>query len=269
MRLHSPLGVLTAAFLVAWAASSRAQTAGPEPTSPVATSPPTASGAAPSPSDAANNGDAAPSGSSADEDPLSASTAASGLIVAQRAPPLHVEYAQYGVALTAEINIDAGATCRDERPGGGFVPCILGSGGGLSIRGGYRSPGPWYIGGAYEFTKMDSSNLYRLGIFQQLRAEMRYLPDIGYRTAPYFTGGLGGVAYGNEWGVETGGALISFGVGIEMEISRVAVLGVSINYRPVLLAGWTDTAGHERKTAIAQFLGFEFLLEVRTELGRR
>lgn len=206
--------------------------------------------------------------------------------IATRPPPLHVEYAQYGVALTVEMNIDSGGACRDEnedqssstgtssQPGGvvqrtTFEPCILGSGGGLSIRGGYRSPGPWYFGGAYEFTKMDSSNLYRLGIFQQLRAEMRYLPDIGYRAAPYFAAGIGGVAYGNEWGVETGGALIFGGVGVEFEVSRRAVLGLSAVYRPVLLAGWRDTAGHERLTAIAQFVGFELLLEVRTELGRR
>jgi hypothetical protein len=201
--------------------------------------------------------------------------------IATRPPPLHVEYAQYGVALTAEMNIDPGDACRDEQQDKGsslsatggqraaFEPCILGSGGGLSIRVGYRSPGPWYFGGAYEFTKMDSSNLYRLGIFQQLRAEMRYLPDIGYRAAPYFSAGIGGVAYGNEWGVETGGALIFGGAGVELEVSRRAVLGVSVVYRPVLLAGWRDTAGHERLTAIAQFVGLELLLEVRTELGRR
>ncbi|AUX41068.1 uncharacterized protein SOCE26_024730 [Sorangium cellulosum] len=186
--------------------------------------------------------------------------------IATRPPPLHVEYAQYGVALAAEINLDPGAACpATER----FTPCILGSGGGLSVRGGYRSPGPWYFGGAYEFTKLDSENLYRLGIFQQLRAEMRYLPDIGYRTAPYFSAGIGGVVYGNEWGVETGGALIFAGVGVELEVSRGAVIGLSCVYRPVLLAGWKDTANYERETAIAQFVGFEFLLEVRSEFGRR
>jgi hypothetical protein len=208
----------------------------------------------------------APAGEGADVVAPSPPTA-DGVLIATRPPPLHAEYVQYGVALTAEINLDAGAACREEQ--GGFVPCILGSGGGLLIRGGYRSPGPWYFGGAYEFTKMDSSNLYRLGIFQQLRAEMRYLPDLGYRVAPYFTAGVGGVAYGNEWGVETGGALISLGAGFELEISRLAVLGLGGAWRPVLLAGWTDTAGHERRTAIAQYVGLELLLEVRTELGRR
>ncbi|WP_437579490.1 hypothetical protein [Sorangium sp. So ce887] len=189
-----------------------------------------------------------------------------GVELAARPPPLHVEYVQYGVALVAEISLDPGAVCPRSGP---LYSCILGSGGGLAIRGGYRSPGPWYFGGAYQFTKMDSSNLYRLGIFQQLRAEMRYLPDIGYRAAPYFSAGIGGIVYGNEWGVETGGALIFSGVGVELEVSRRAVLGVSCVYRPVLISGWKDTANYERATAIAQFVGFELLLEVRTELGRR
>lgn len=184
-----------------------------------------------------------------------------------RPPPLHVEYLQYGVALAAEVKVNDGASCPD--PGPGTKPCILGSGGGLTIRGGYRAPGPWYFGGAYEFVKMDSGNLYRLGIFQQLRAEMRYLPDIGYRAQPYASGGLGGVAYGNEWGVETGGAVAFAGVGVEVEVSRVALVGFGAVYRPVLIAGWTDTAGQQRPLGLAQFLGLEFLLELRTEMGRR
>jgi hypothetical protein len=116
---------------------------------------------------------------------------------------------------------------------------------------------------------MDSGNLYRLGIFQQLRFEMRYLPDLGYRVAPYGTWGAGGVVYGNEWGVETGGALIFAGAGVHIEVSRLALLGASFVYRPVLLAGWTDTSAQDRSAGVAHFLGFELLLEVRTELGRR
>jgi hypothetical protein len=190
-----------------------------------------------------------------------------------RPPPLHAEYAQYGVGFAATVNVASGATCgADVKPPNGSTakpPCILGSGGGLAIRGGYRSPGPWYIGGAYEFTKMDSSNLYRLGIFQQLRAEMRYLPDLGYRTAPYVSFGIGGVAYGNEWGVETGGFMVFGGGGVEFEVSRVAVLGLSAVWRPTMIVGWRDTAGIDRPTGLAQFFGIELVLEVRTELGRR
>ncbi len=184
-------------------------------------------------------------------------------------PPLHVEYAQYGVAFALESALSPGATCPLATETVKPKPCILGSGGGLALRAGYRNPGPWYFGGAYQFTKMDSSNLYRLGIFQQLRAEMRYLPDIGYRVSPYIQLGFGAVAYGNEWGMETGGAQVFAGIGIEAEVSRLAVLGVGFVYRPTLMAAWKDTAGQERPLGIAQFLGLDLILEVRTVLGRQ
>jgi len=187
-----------------------------------------------------------------------------------RPPPLHAEFAQYGVGLNAVFNMAPGATCgANVRPGGRAAPCILGTGGGLVIRGGYRSAGPWYFGGAYAFAKIDSSNLYRLGIFQQIWAEMRFLPDTGYRASPYATCGLGGVAYGNEWGVETAGAMLFGGGGVQFEVSRLAVVGLGIVYKPTLIAGWTDTADIKRPTGVAHFLGLEVQLEVRTELGRR
>jgi len=186
-----------------------------------------------------------------------------------RRPPLHVEYAQYGIGFAIETALSPGATCPVQTTVPRPKPCILGSGGGLAIRGGYRNPGPWYIGGAYEFTKMDSSNLYRLGIFQQLRVEMRYLLDTGYRVSPYLTWGAGAVLYGNEWSVETGGAQLFAGLGIEVEVSRLAVLGFGFVYRPTLIAAWKDTAGQERPLGVAQFLGLDLILEVRTVLGRR
>ncbi|WP_437592209.1 hypothetical protein [Sorangium sp. So ce1000] len=277
MRLRSPPGALSAAIIAAGALLSLTAPAAP-PDRKAEGAPAGAAPGAPAggrtggaPGEGAEDSRATP----AEDALLNAAGAESAaqppavkprVELAARPPPLHVEYVQYGVALVAEISLDPGAACPRSGP---LYSCILGSGGGLAIRGGYRSPGPWYFGGAYQFTKMDSSNLYRLGIFQQLRAEMRYLPDIGYRAAPYVSAGIGGVAYGNEWGVETGGALIFGGVGVELEVSRRAVLGVSCVYRPVLLAGWRDTANYERGTAIAQFVGFELLLEVRTEVGRR
>jgi hypothetical protein len=170
------------------------------------------------------------------------------------------------VAIVAETNLDPGAVCSSTADN---APCILGGAGGLAIRGGYRSAGPWYLGGAYQFAKMDSSNLYRLGIFQQLRFEVRYLPDFGTRAAPYVTWGVGALAYGNEWGVETGGALAFGGLGVEVEITRLALVGFSVIYRPMIIAGWKDTAGETRATGLAQFLGAELLFELRSELGRR
>jgi hypothetical protein len=177
-----------------------------------------------------------------------------------------VDYASYGIAISTDLLLAAGATCGGEDAG---VPCILGSGGGLVVRGGYRPAGPWYIGGAYQFSKTSSSNLYRLPILQQLRAEMRYMLDMGYRISPYVTWGLGGLIYGNEWGAETGGAAVLAGIGAEMQLSRVAVMGLGLVYEPMLIAGWTDTADFERDTGIAHYLRLELQLEIRSEVGRR
>lgn len=182
---------------------------------------------------------------------------------------MHARYIQYGASLTAEMNLASGASCPSASPSGQRMPCILGSGGGPAIRMGYRSPGPWYIGGAYEFVKMDSSNLYRLGIFQQLRAEMRYLPDTSYRASPYVSWGIGAVGYGSEWGFETGGGVLSLGGGVEIEASRLAVVGVALSYRPALIVGWTDTANFTRPTGVAHFIALELILEARGQLGRR
>jgi hypothetical protein len=179
-------------------------------------------------------------------------------------PPLHVDYFAYGVGVATDILAHSGATCQAEE-----TPCILGSGGGLVLRGGYRSPGPWYIGGAYQFTATDSSNLYRLAVLQQLRVEMRYLLDMGYRSSPYASWGLGGVVYGNEWGVETGGATFFGGVGAEIQLSRLALLGVAIHYQPVFFAGFVDTAGFQREPGLAQYVRIELNLEIRSQLSRQ
>ena len=182
----------------------------------------------------------------------------------RRPSPLQVDYAQYGLGLGGDINLTSGRIC----PPGAFTPCILGSGGGLGIRGGYRPSGPWYFGAAYQFSKLDSNNLFRVAIFQQLRGEMRYFVDFGSRVTPYVEWGVGGVMYGNEWGADTGGAMAMAGGGIEFEITRFALVGLDISYDPVLLAGYTDTTGQKRETGISQFLRLELRVELRTELGR-
>lgn len=186
---------------------------------------------------------------------------------APKPPPLHIDYVSYGLAVTVDLMADAGGTCR-QSGGSEPVPCILGSGGGLVLRGGYRSPGPWYVGGAYQFSKTDSSNLYRLAILQQLRAEMRYVFDLGYQSSPYVIWGLGGVVYGNEWGVETGGGTAFAGVGVEMQLARLVSLGIAIHYQPMILAGFRDTANYERSPGLAQYFRIEFQVEVKSELTR-
>lgn len=178
-------------------------------------------------------------------------------------PPLHVDYATYAIAVTADLLVDPGATCADPA-----APCILGSGVGLVLRGGYRASGPWYVGGAYQFSRTDSDNLYRLAILQQLRAEARYMLDMGYRTRPYATFGLGGVIYGNEWGAETGGGTVAAGIGVEIEVSRLALVGVAAHYQPMVFAPFRDTAEFDRAAGVAQYVRLELQFEMRSELSR-
>lgn len=177
---------------------------------------------------------------------------------------LQVDYAEYGVAFAGQIIFEPGPICPDDAD----VPCILGPGGGPVLRGGYRPSGPWYIGGAYQFAKLDSNNLYRLGILQELRTEMRYFIDVGSRFSPYAMWALGGVIYGNEFSAETGGVSTFAGAGVELEITRFAVLHLNVAYNPMLFIGFEDTAGQDRTTGVAHFVHMDLGIELRTELGR-
>jgi hypothetical protein len=63
-------------------------------------------------------------------------------------PPTSYTYLQYGVAFTAEVVSAAGPICDNTE-----VACILGPGGGVAVRAGWRGRGPLYLGGAYELSK--------------------------------------------------------------------------------------------------------------------
>ncbi len=186
-----------------------------------------------------------------------------------RPPPSATEYLQYGVGLAVETMASAGEVC----PRHAIAPCILGSGLGLAIRVGYRSLGPWYVGGAYEVARHDPNNLLRLAILQQLRGELRYYFDRGTRLAPALAGGLGAVLYGNEFGAETGGLTAYLGALAEFQLSATTLVGAAVGYRPLLVRGWTDSAGQRRAD---RYLGFglahavtlEFTLELRNRLAR-
>lgn len=178
--------------------------------------------------------------------------------------PLQVDYVQYGLAIGGDFDLASGPIC----PSNEVTPCIIGSGGGLTLRGGYRPSGPWFIGGAYQFSKLDSNNLFRLGVFQMIRAEMRYYFDLDSPVAPFIEWGLGPCIYGNLFGADTGGAAARAGGGVAFEVSRFVAVGASLTYQPTLLVGYTDTTNQRRDTGVTQFLHLEFTIELRTEVGR-
>ncbi len=178
-------------------------------------------------------------------------------------------YLQYGVAFNTEFVASAGPIC----PSNAVAPCILGSGVGLTLRIGYRARGPFYVGGAYEFSRQDPSNLLRLAILQQLRGEARYYMTEATRLTPYLAAGAGGVLYGNEWEADTGGITAFLGAGIEFQISRTSVVGASLGYRPVVFRHWQDSAGQVRADTLFGFgvghmIGAELVFEVRDPLPR-
>ncbi|PIE06182.1 MAG: hypothetical protein CSA75_00855 [Sorangium cellulosum] len=178
-------------------------------------------------------------------------------------PPLNFDYLQFGVALDFLFAVNPGPVCPDDAD----VPCILGSGAGLAGRAGYRSRGPWYIGGAYSLAKLDTKGLMRVGILQQLRAEVCYLFNLGQRTEPYVAAGIGGLSFGNEWAAEGLGLTTFAGLGFEIQLSRTTVVGLAANYRPMFFFEWTDKAGQVRESGVAHFWGLEVKMEARDALG--
>ncbi len=176
-------------------------------------------------------------------------------------PPTNVVYLQYGVALTAETVSAAGPICDNVA-----VPCILGPGGGVAVRVGWRGTGALYFGGAYELSKQDPNKLLRLAILQQVRAEGRYYFVSGRDTEPYLSTGLGLAGYGNEWGVDTWGPAAFVGLGVETQITRRTVVGVALAYRLLYLQRFTDTSGAARDSGVAQLIGLDLVLEQRNPI---
>jgi len=172
---------------------------------------------------------------------------------------LETGYVQYGAALTAELLASAGAIC----PEGASVPCVIGSGGGLGVRVGYRFHSPFYLGAAYEFSKQDAHKSIYLAILQQVRAEARYFIPVRGAYVPFVSLAAGGVGYGSQWSLQTLGGMASLGAGLEFELSRTSVMAIIVSYRPMVLTTWRDTAQLERPTGILSMVGLEIGLEQR------
>jgi hypothetical protein len=187
-------------------------------------------------------------------------------------PPTNARYIQYGVAFTGEFVgplSSPGPMCSGAvRASGDPEPtCILGSGGGVAVRLGYRTASAWYFGGALELSKQDPNKLYRLALLKQLRTEARYYFRPELQTQPFLTGGLGVAAYGNEFDVtDTFGPLAFLGAGAETQITRQTVFIFGLAYRAVYFTRFTDTSGADRPAGVATMIGIDLALEERDPL---
>jgi hypothetical protein len=178
------------------------------------------------------------------------------------APPenrLETGYVQYGAALSAEFLASSGAIC----PEGMSVPCVIGSGGGVGVRGGYRFHAPFYLGVAYEFSKHDAHKSIYLAILQQVRAETRYFLPVPGAYRPFLTTGLGAVGYGSQWGLDTVGGMALIGFGLEIEFTGSSLMSLILSYRPILLTNWRDSALLDRPTGVLSLVGLEVGFEQR------
>jgi hypothetical protein len=176
-------------------------------------------------------------------------------------PPSQHSSLQYGVALAAEIVASAGPACSQAS-----APCILGSGGGIVARAGWRPSEQLYIGGAYEMSKQDPHQLYRLAILQQVRAEVRIYFPTGRETSPFMLLCAGVSAYGNDWWpVDTYGPSGGLGGGLELQLGG-PVLVVSLAYRPMYFHTWVDSSTLNHDGGFAHFVGLEASIEAQDNL---
>lgn len=166
---------------------------------------------------------------------------------------------QFGIAIAGKFALSSPFCPND-------VSCILGSGGGIAARVGHAFRNGWYLGGGYDFSKHDASLLYRLGILQQLRGEVRYHYALGknWFLVPY--GALGFVAYGNEWSIQTAGPGLTIGTAAEVHAGR-SVIGFGFSWQGIYLQRLEDPsrAGQYYSAGVPQFLSLELRLEA-TEL---
>ena len=192
--------------------------------------------------------------------PVTASATAPALVPAISVAPLPPTsdraYIQYGVALAAEIVAAPGPACSTTA-----TSCILGSGGGVVMRAGWRPSETIYVGGAYEMSKLDPHQLYRLALLQQVRGELRRFIPTGRETSPFVLLGFGVGAYGNDWWpVDTWGPTATVGGGLEVQLGR-SVLVMSLAYRPMYFHAWEDSSTLSHDAGVAHFVGFEASVE--------
>jgi hypothetical protein len=191
--------------------------------------------------------------------PVAATESTGDTVAAVPAPP-RLSFLQYGVAFTADF-ATKGPFCQDSQ-----LNCILGSGGGIVGRLGWRSPGDWYFGGAYELSKQDPTKLFRLALLQQLRFEARHYWFSGRDTQPILVLGAGIAGYGDELAIATYGVSAFIGVGVESQFQSGPVLCATLGYRPMYLMRFEDTAGTSHGPGLANMIVLEVALEERDPL---
>jgi hypothetical protein len=181
-----------------------------------------------------------------------------GVLDDQSHPTVATErnFLQASAGLVGEFVVHAGGLCE------GTSSCILGSGAGVVARAGWRNTSPFFLGAAYELTRHDADNLYRLATLQHIRGEVRYIMDSQMQTRPFLVAGVGILAYGNEWGVDSQGAALSLGIGMESELGPSTLASTCLSYRTAYFTPFQVATVGVLPGSVAHFLSLEFTLDV-------
>lgn len=239
---------------------------------------------------AAPSAAASPSASSASSaspaaDPEARPPFAGGALVSDGDPregldpfPSVGEYLGYGVAFNSEGLLTPGGLCNQAVLASASpvlpstqtnsAPCVLGSGGGLSFSGSYRSQ-RHSLGAAYEVTFHDTNNIYQRGVLQQIRFEYRVRPSYLTFTdsiAGFLGAGGGVVGYGDNWAIATWGPVGHLTAGTEFDLGVKVSFIVAIAYRAIYFRSFVDAIGLERPSGLAHMLGLTLGFELRDPL---
>ena len=132
------------------------------------------------------------------------------------------------------------------------------------MRVGWRPNDAFYIGGAYEISKQDPDQLYRLGILQQLRAEgRRYFPT-GREVTPFLLVGRGRrAATATSGRVDTWGPTATLGGGIEVELGGPVLLRLGRLPAHVLPLLGRSRRATTSQSGVVHFVGLDIAVEAK------
>lgn len=106
--------------------------------------------------------------------------------------------------------------------------CLLGQGVGFGISLERQWASGPAIGFRYDAWFVDTATIYELGVLQALQAYTRYVFSGSDALQPYLFAGIGGVLFGDSFGVSTVGLIGELGPGAELEISPTTSITCSV-----------------------------------------
>ena len=112
--------------------------------------------------------------------------------------------------------------CPDE------TECVLGQGFGFGVSLERQWASGPSIGFRYDAWLVDAATVYELGVLQALQAYARFAFLGRDALHPYVFGGIGGVLFGDSFGVSTVGLTGELGLGVELELSPTTSITCSV-----------------------------------------